>query len=210
MALLIYVILRYNARRNPAPSKTSHHTAIEVIWTVVPLLILIAIAIPFFKLIFYMGRAEAQHSSSMSLKITAHRWYWTYDYPDQGELSFDSNIIPDDELKSGQMRLLEVDNRAVVPVNTTIRLLVTSSDVIHSFFVASLWIQEYATPRRINEAWTQIEKPGVYYGQCNQLCCINHAFMPIAVEAVSKADFAKWVEQATKKIRYHRSCRHGR
>ena len=151
MALLIYVIVRYNARRNPIPSTTSHNTLIEIIWTTVPVLILLAIAIPSFKLIYYIGEATAQHPG-MTLKITAHQWYWTYKYPDQGDLSFDSNIIPDNELKPGQVRLLDVDNRVVLPVNTTVRLLVTSSDVIHSFFVPSLGVQEYAIPGRINEA----------------------------------------------------------
>ncbi|HEX3972004.1 MAG TPA: cytochrome c oxidase subunit II, partial [Stellaceae bacterium] len=132
--------------------------------------------------------------------VTAHQWYWTYDYPNQGNLSFDSNFAPDNELKPGQPRLLSVDNRAVVPVNTTIRIVITSTDVIHSFYVPSLGVQEYAMPGHANAAWIRIDKPGIYRGQCNQLCGVNHAFMPIVVQAVSKADFATWVRQAKKKF----------
>ena len=197
LGLLGYVVLRFNARKNPTPTQTSHNTAIEVAWTVIPVLVLVVIAIPSFRLMYYMDRAP---QVDMTLKITAHQWYWTYDYPDQGDLTFDSNIIPPDKLEPGQVRLLDVDNRAVVPVGKTIRLLVTSSDVIHSFFVPSLGVQEYAIPGRVNESWTRILEEGVYYGQCNQLCGINHAFMPIALQAVSAADFVKWVAEAKKKF----------
>ncbi|HVA14268.1 MAG TPA: cytochrome c oxidase subunit II [Stellaceae bacterium] len=197
--LLAYVCIRFNARRHPVPSTTTHNTILEIVWTVVPVLILVAIAIPSFKLIFYMGEAQAQNPT-MSLNVTAHQWYWTYAYPNQGNLTFDSNVIPDDKLKPGQPRLLSVDNRAVVPVDTTIRIFIRSTDVIHSFYVPSLGVQEYAMPGHVNEAWMRIEKPGVYRGQCNQLCGVNHAFMPIVVQAVSKADFAKWVQQAKKQF----------
>jgi cytochrome c oxidase subunit 2 len=172
---------------------------LELLWTTVPILILVAIAVPSFKLIFYMGDTQAQ-SPTMALKATAHQWYWTYAYPDQGNLSFDSNFVPADQLKPGQPRLLSVDNRAVVPVDTTIRIYITSTDVIHSFYVPSLGVQEYAVPGRVNEAWMRIDKPGVYRGQCNQLCGANHAFMPIVVQAVSKGAFAKWAQQAKKKV----------
>jgi cytochrome c oxidase subunit II len=197
--LLAYVCIRFNARRHPVPTTTTHNTVLEIIWTAVPVLILIAIAIPSFKLLFYMGEAQAQHPT-MSLRVTAHQWYWTYDYPGQGNLTFDSNIVPADQLKPGQPRLLSVDNRAVVPVDTTIQIFITSTDVIHSFYVPSLGVQEYAMPGHVNGAWMRIEKPGIYRGQCNQLCGINHAFMPIVVQAVSKADFAKWVQQAKKQF----------
>jgi cytochrome c oxidase subunit II len=199
MAQLVYVCVRYNAHRHPVSSTTTHNTVLEVIWTAVPVLILVVIAIPSFKLIFYMGEAQAQNPT-MSLNVTAHQWYWTYAYPNQGNLTFDSNIIPDDKLKPGQPRLLSVDNRAVVPVDTTIRIFIRSTDVIHSFYVPSLGVQEYAMPGHVNKAWMRIEKPGIYRGQCNQLCGINHAFMPIVVQAVSKADFAKWVQQAKQKF----------
>lgn len=196
LSLLAFVVLRFNARRNPTPTRTAHNTAVEVTWTVAPVLLLVVIAIPSFRLMYYMDRTP---EAELTLKITSHQWYWTYAYPDQGDLSFDSNIIPEEQLKPGQLRLLDVDNRAVVPVDTTIRLLVTSGDVIHSFFVPSLGVQVYAIPGRLNEAWTLIRKEGVYYGQCNQLCGVNHAFMPIAIQAVSKADFAKWLAEAQKK-----------
>lgn len=199
MGLLVYVCLRFNARRHPVPSTTTHNTVLEIVWTAIPVLILVAIAIPSFKLIFYMGEAQAQ-KPTMSLNVTAHQWYWTYAYPNQGNLTFDSNIIPDDKLKPGQPRLLSVDNRAVVPVGTTIRIFIRSTDVIHSFYVPSLGVQEYAMPGHVNEAWMRIAQPGIYRGQCNQLCGINHAFMPIVVQAVSKADFAKWVQQAKQKF----------
>ena len=189
--------MRFDARKNPTPTRTTHNTAIEVVWTVIPILVLVVIAIPSFRLMYYMDRVP---EADMTLKVTSHQWYWTYAYPDQGDLTFDSNIIPENELQPEQVRLLDVDNRAVVPVGKTIGLLVTSSDVIHSFFVPSLGIQEYAIPGRLNEAWTLIRKEGVYYGQCNQLCGVNHAFMPIAIQAVSEADFAKWLAEAQKKF----------
>jgi cytochrome c oxidase subunit 2 len=198
-ALIVYVCVRYNERRHPVPSTTTHNTLLEVVWTAVPVLILVAIAIPSFKLIFFMGEAQAQ-KPTMSLNVTAHQWYWTYTYPNQNNLSFDSNFVPDDKLKPGQPRLLSVDNRAVVPVGTTIRVLIRSTDVIHSFYVPSLAVQEYAMPGHVNEAWIRIDKPGIYRGQCNQLCGINHAFMPIVIQAVPKADFAKWVQEAKQKF----------
>jgi cytochrome c oxidase subunit II len=197
--LLVYVCVRYNARRHPVPSTTTHNTLLEVLWTAVPVLILLAIAIPSFKLIFYMGKAQAQ-KPTMSLNVTAHQWYWTYAYPNQNNLTFDSNFVPDDKLKPGQPRLLSVDNRAVVPVGATIRVFIRSTDVIHSFYVPSLGVQEYAMPGHVNDAWIRIDKPGIYRGQCNQLCGVNHAFMPIVIQAVPKADFAKWVQQAKQKF----------
>lgn len=197
--LLIYVCWRYSAKRHPMPSTATHNPLLEVTWTVLPVLILVAIAIPSMRLIFFMGDANAQHPT-MSLDVTAHQWYWTYGYPDQGNFSFDSNIIPADKLKPGQPRLLSVDNRAVVPVDTVIRILVRSTDVIHSFYVPSFGVQEYAMPGHVNHAWIKVEKTGIYRGECNQLCGINHAFMPIVFQVVSKADFAKWVQQAKKRF----------
>lgn len=190
LSLLGYVMLRFNARRNPVPSRTSHNTLIELLWTVIPVLILVTIAIPSFKLMYYMDRTQ---KAEMTVKVTGHQWYWSYDYPDYKNVSFDSNIIPEKQIKPGQLRLLEVDNRLVVPVKTNIRILVTGTDVIHSWFVPSLGVQEYAIVGRLNESWMNIERPGIYYGECNQLCGVNHAFMPIAVEAVSKDDFKKWI-----------------
>src|ERR1700746_3356863 len=197
LGLLLYVIVRFHHQRNPVPTRTSHNTIIEMLWTVVPVLILVIIAIPSFKLMYFMDRVP---NPDMTIKVTGHQWYWSYEYPDQGGLAFDSNIIPEGDLKPGQKRLLDVDNPLVVPVDTPIRVLVTGTDVIHSWFVPSFGVQEYAIVGRLNESWMKIEHDGVYYGECNQICGINHAFMPIKVEAVSKADFQRWLVDAKKKF----------
>jgi cytochrome c oxidase subunit II len=200
LGLLVYAMWRFNHRRNPVPSRTSHNTVIEMLWTVVPVLILIIIAIPSFKLMYYMDRVP---NPEMTIKVTGHQWYWSYEYPDQGGLAFDSNVIPEDQLKPGQKRLLDVDNPLVVPEDTTIRVLVTGTDVIHSWFVPSFGVQEYAIVGRLNESWMKIERAGTYYGQCNQICGVNHAFMPIKVEAVSKDAFQHWLVDAKKKFALH-------
>jgi cytochrome c oxidase subunit 2 len=200
LGLLVYVMWRFNHGRNPVPSRTSHNTVIEMLWTVVPVLILVIIAIPSFKLMYYMDRVP---NPEMTIKVTGHQWYWSYEYPDQGGLAFDSNIIPDDQLKPGQKRLLDVDNPLVVPEDTIIRVLVTGTDVIHSWFVPSFGVQEYAIVGRLNESWMNIEHAGTYYGQCNQICGVNHAFMPIKVEAVSKDAFQHWLVDAKKKFARH-------
>lgn len=200
LGLLLYVIIRFNKTRHPVPTRTSHNTVIEMLWTVVPVLILVMIAIPSFKLMYYMDRVP---NPDMTIKVTGHQWYWSYNYPDQGDLSFDSNLIPESELKPGQKRLLEVDNPLVVPVDTVIRVYVTGTDVIHSWFVPSFGVQEYAVVGRLNESWMKVEHPGVYYGQCNQICGVNHAFMPIKVEAVAKDEFARWLAEAKKKYAHH-------
>jgi len=200
LSLLVYVMWRFNHRRNPAPSRTSHNTVIEMLWTVVPVLILVIIAIPSFKLMYYMDRVP---NPEMTVKVTGHQWYWSYEYPDQGGLAFDSNIIPDADLKPGQKRLLDVDNPLVVPADTIIRVLVTGTDVIHSWFIPSFGVQEYAIVGRLNESWMKIEHEGTYYGQCNQICGVNHAFMPIKVEAVSKDAFQHWLDDAKKKFARH-------
>jgi cytochrome c oxidase subunit 2 len=197
LALLVYVIWRFNEKRNPVPSRTTHNTVVEVLWTVIPVVILVIIAIPSFGLLYYMDRTQ---QADMTIKVTGRQWYWSYEYPDNGNISFDSNIIQEADLKPGQRRLLEVDNQLVVPVGTNIRILIAGSDVMHSWFVPSLGVQSYAVIGRLNETWVNVEKEGVYYGQCNQICGVNHAFMPIAVHAVSKEEFARWVEEAKKKF----------
>jgi cytochrome c oxidase subunit 2 len=198
MGLLVYVIVRFNSRANPVPARTTHNTLIEVIWTVVPVLILVIIAIPSFKLMYYMDRTQ---KADMTIKVTGHQWYWSYEYPDLGDVSFDSNIIPEDQLKPGQKRLLDVDNRLIVPVGENVRVLIAGSDVMHSWFVPSFGVQMYAVVGRLNETWFNVEHEGVYYGQCNQICGVNHAFMPIVVQAVSKEDFAKWIDAKKKQAR---------
>ena len=200
LGLLLYVIVRFNHTRNPVPTRTSHNTVIEILWTVVPVLILVIIAIPSFRLMYYMDRVP---NPEMTIKVTGHQWYWSYEYPDQGGLAFDSNIIPENELKPGQKRLLDVDNPLVVPADTVIRVQITGTDVFHSWFIPSFGVQEYAVVGRLNESWMKIEHEGTYYGQCNQICGVNHAFMPIKVEAVSKEAFQQWLADAKKKFVRH-------
>jgi cytochrome c oxidase subunit 2 len=197
LGLLVYTMVRFRASRNQSPTRTTHNTLLEVAWTTIPVLVLVVIAIPSFKLLFLGDRTQ---NAEMTLKVVGHQWYWSYEYPDHGELKFDSYMIPESDIKPGQKRLLEVDNRVVVPAGTNVRLLFAGSDVIHSWFVPSLGVQIYAMPGRLNETWVNVTKPGVYYGQCNQICGVNHAYMPIAVEALSKEDFARWVEDAKKKF----------
>src|SRR6516165_9070865 len=197
LGLLLYVIVRFRHDRHPVPTRTSHNTVIEILWTVVPVLILVLIAIPSFKLMYYMDRVP---DPEMTIKVTGHQWYWSYEYPDQGGLAFDSNVIPEDQLKPAQKRLLDVDNPLVVPADTIIRVLVTGTDVIHSWFMPSFGVQEYAIVGRLNESWMKIDHPGTYYGQCNQICGVNHAFMPIKVEAMAKDTFQRWLVDAKKKF----------
>jgi cytochrome c oxidase subunit 2 len=196
LGLLIYTMVRFRASANTAPTRTAHNTILEVAWTAIPVLILVVIAIPSFKLLYLGDRTP---NPEMTIKVVGHQWYWSYEYPDHGNFTFDSYMVPESDIKPGQKRLLEVDNRVVVPVGTNIRIFVAGTDVIHSFFVPALGVQIYAMPGRLNEAWVNVDRPGTYYGQCNQICGINHAYMPIAVEALSKQDFARWVEDAKKK-----------
>lgn len=197
LALLLYVMFRFSAKRNPTPSRTAHNTLIEVLWTVLPVMILVVIAVPSFKLLYFMDRTSAPE---MTLKVVGHQWYWSYQYQDNGDFSFDSLIVPEDQLKPGQHRLLEVDNQVVVPVDTNIRVLVTSDDVLHSWAVPAFGVKIDTVPGHLNETWMRIERPGTYYGQCSELCGINHGFMPIAVKAVSKEEFRVWAEEARKKF----------
>ncbi len=194
--LLLFVVWRYRASRNPTPSRVSHHTALEVAWTLLPVLILVLIAIPSFRLVYFEDRTD---DPALTIKVTGHQWNWEYGYPDNGGFSFISNMIPDEDLKPGDLRHLSVDNRLVVPAGKNIRILATSTDVIHSFFIPSLGVQRYAIPGRTVETWVKVDKPGVYYGECNQICGTNHSMMPIAVEALSPEDFTKWAEQAKTK-----------
>ncbi len=196
-ALLAVVIWRFRASRHPEPSRTSHNTLLEVAWTILPVLILVIIAIPSFRLIYYEDRAA---NPDMTIKVTGHQWYWEYTYPDQGNVDFTSYMVPDNQLKPGQKRLLDVDNQLVLPAGKTVRILISSGDVIHSWFVPSLGVQRYAIPGRVDETWVKIDKPGVYYGECNQICGTNHSFMPISVHAVTPAEFTAWVAQAKTKF----------
>lgn len=195
--LLGWVMWRYNAKRNPVPGHAVHNTVLEIAWTVIPVLILVIIAIPSFRLIYYEDRT---YDPDLTIKVTGHQWYWEYTYPDKGNLDFSSYIVPDDQLKPGQLRLLTVDHPLVVPVNKNIRILQTSGDVIHSFFIPSLGVQRYAIPGRIIETWMRVDKSGTYYGECNQICGTNHSRMPIMVRAVPEQEFETWLVQAKKQF----------
>jgi cytochrome c oxidase subunit 2 len=196
LALLIIVMVRFNARANPTPSRTTHNTLVEVLWTIIPIVILLVIAVPSFKLLFLQLNTP---SADLTVKATGKQWYWSYSYPDNGKFEFDSLMLKDGERKDGQPRLLAVDNDMVVPVNKIVRVITTGSDVIHSFAVPSFGIKIDAVPGRINETWFKATREGVYYGQCSELCGKDHAFMPIAVQVVSEQAFAAWVEEAKQK-----------
>ncbi len=196
LVLLIIVMMRFNARNNPVPSRTTHNTFIEIMWTVIPIVILLVIAIPSFKLLFLQLNIPA---SDLTVKATGKQWYWSYSYPDNGPFEFDSLMLRESDRKAGQPRLLAVDNEMVVPVNKTVRVITTGADVIHAFAVPSFGIKIDAIPGRINETWFKATREGVYYGQCSELCGKDHAYMPIAVRVVSEQAFASWVEEAKKK-----------
>ena len=196
-ALLAFVMWRYRASKHPVASRVSHHTALEVAWTVIPVFVLIVIAIPSFRLIYFEDRTDA---ADLTIKVTGHQWYWQFTYPDQGGIDFSSYVIPEDQLKPGQLRNFEVDNRVVVPAGKNVRILTTSADVIHSFFIPSLGVQRYAIPGRTIETWVKVDQPGIYYGQCNQICGTNHSLMPISVQAMNDKDFADWVAMAKTKF----------
>ena len=189
LALLIYVMWRFRESRQPVPTRTSHNTTIEVLWTVIPIMILVIIAIPSFKLLYYVDRT---HNAELTLKVTGHQWFWSYEYPDS-KIAFDAMMVEDHDLKPGQPRLLDTDNRVVLPIGTNVRLLIASDDVIHAWTMPALGININAVPGRLNETWVNITREGMYYGQCFQLCGINHGFMPIAIQAVSKEAFQGWL-----------------
>lgn len=195
--LVLYVAWRFREGKNKIPKKFSHNTTLEIIWTVIPVLILIVIAIPSFKLLYYMDHTE---DADMTLKITSHQWYWNYEYPDHGNFGFDSYMIPDQELKPGQPRLLATDNPVVVPVGKNVRIIATSADVIHSWAVPAFGIKKDTVPGRINETWFRADYPGVFYGQCSELCGPKHGFMPIEVRVVTEEEFKAWVETARAKF----------
>jgi cytochrome c oxidase subunit 2 len=191
VALLVIVMVKFNAKANPGPSKTTHNTLIEVAWTIIPVMILVGIAVPSFRLLFEELDVP---KADITVKATGKQWYWSYAYPDNGKFEFDSLLAADK-----QPRMLGVDNELVVPVNKVVRVQVTGADVIHSFAVPAFGIKIDAIPGRLNETWFKATKTGMFYGQCSELCGKDHAFMPIAVRVVSDQDFAAWVESAKKK-----------
>jgi cytochrome c oxidase subunit II len=192
LALLIIVVIKFNARANPVPSRTTHNTLIEVAWTLIPVLILVGIAVPSFRLLFLELDIP---KADLTIKATGKQWYWSYAYPDNGKFEFDSLMS-----QEKQPRLLGVDNEMVVPVNKVIRVQTTGADVIHSFAVPAFGIKIDAIPGRLNETWFKATKTGMYYGQCSELCGKDHAFMPIAVKVVSDQEFVAWVETAKKQF----------
>ena len=196
LVLLLIIMVRFNATRNPTPSRTTHNTLIEVLWTAIPVLILVVIAIPSFKLLFYQLNLPP---ADVTVKATGNQWFWSYTYPDNGNFEFNSILVPTDKLKPGQLRLLTVDNEMVVPVNKVVRVQTIGADVIHAFAVPSFGIKIDSVPGRLNETWFKATREGVYYGQCSELCGRDHAFMPIAVRVVSEQAFNAWVEDAKKK-----------
>ena len=199
LALIVVVIVRFNEKANPTPSKTSHNTAIEIAWTVVPVLILLLIAIPSFRL---LRNQLIIPKADLTIKAIGNSWYWSYEYQAEagGGFKFDSNLIEEADLKPGQPRLLATDNHVVVPVNKVVRLQTTSADVIHSWGVPALGFTMDAVPGRLNEIWFNADREGTYYGQCRELCGQRHAFMPITLRVVSEADYATWAGEAQKKF----------
>jgi cytochrome c oxidase subunit 2 len=194
-ALLLYVLWRYNEKRNPTPGTVSHNSVLEAAWTALPVLILVGIFIPSLRLVYYEDRT---HDADMTVKVTGHQWYWEYTYPDAGGLHFDSYMINDEDLKTDaqkKMRHLLVDNQLVLPYGKNIRILTTSADVIHSFFIPSLGVQRYAIPGRTIETWVRVDRAGDYFGECNQICGMNHSVMPISIHAVAPAEFKAWLDQ---------------
>jgi cytochrome c oxidase subunit II len=192
LGLLVAVVVKFNARSNPVPSRTTHNTLIEVAWTLIPVLILVGIAVPSFRLLFLQLDLP---KADLTIKVTGKQWYWSYSYPDNGKFEFDSLLVQDKK-----PRLLGVDNEMVVPVNKVVRIQTTGADVIHAFAVPAFGIKIDSIPGRLNETWFKATKTGMFYGQCSELCGKDHAFMPIAVRVVSDQEFATWVEGAKKKF----------
>jgi len=191
LALMLYVVVRYRRAAHPTPSRTTHNTMLEVAWTLIPVLILVAIAVPSIKL---LANQYDPPRADLTVKVIGNQWYWTYQYPDNGDFEIVSNMLSDEDAKArGEPRLLAVDERMVVPAGATVKLIVTSNDVIHSWGIPSFWTKMDAVPGRLNETWFKVDRPGLYYGQCFELCGARHGYMPIAVEVVAPAQYAAWV-----------------
>lgn len=193
LGLMLYTVFRFSEKRNPTPSKTTHNTLIEVMWSVIPIFLLVVIGLFSLPLLF---DSDDTVDADLTIKVIGRQWYWSYEYPDHGDFTFDAFVIPDDEIKPGQLRLLSTDENLVLPIGKKIRVLVTSSDVLHAFAMPALGSKIDAVPGRTNELWFDIDEVGMYYGQCSELCGSGHAFMPIAIQAVTQAEFDAWVAQA--------------
>jgi cytochrome c oxidase subunit 2 len=199
LLLLIWVVIRYRVAANPTPSRTSHNTVIEVIWTLFPVLVLVSIAVPSIRLLAHQYNPP---KADLTVKVIGNQWYWSYQYPDNGDFEVVSNMLKEkDQVKPGERfrtdadgpRLLAVDERMVVPAGAVVKIITTGADVIHSFAMPAFWVKMDAVPGRLNETWFKVDRPGVYFGQCSELCGARHAYMPIAIEVVSKAQYAQWV-----------------
>ncbi|MFP6747945.1 MAG: cytochrome c oxidase subunit II [Alphaproteobacteria bacterium] len=195
--LMLYVVVKFSAKNHPTPRTTTHNTLLEVAWTVVPIVILVIIAIPSFKLLYF---ADSIKDAEMTIKAVGHQWYWSYEYPDNGDFTFDAAMVEKKDLRPGQPRLLTTDEAVVLPVNTNIRLLVAADDVLHAWAMPAFGIKLDAVPGRLNETWIRVTKEGTYCGQCSELCGTGHGFMPIMVKVVSKAAFVAWAEKAKKEF----------
>ena len=198
LGLLIFVVFRFHASRNPTPTTVTHNTVLEILWTIIPILILVVIAIPSFRLLYYGDKAP---DAAMTVKVTGHQWYWQYEYPDQGNFSVESRMLNEVDrakLKPNQPRQLAVDEEMVIPANTVVRIIGTGADVMHGWTVWGFGIKKTVIPGRLNEGWIQVPQEGIYFGQCSQICGQDHNYMPIAVRVVSKQVFDTWVEQKKK------------
>ncbi len=191
--LLFYVSFRFSAKRNPTPSTTTHNTILEVLWTALPVVILVVIAIPSFKLLY---KQEKSDTYDMTVKVIGHQWYWEYEYPDHGNFYFESYMIQDEDLQEGDLRLLTVDNPLVIPANKNVQILITAGDVLHSWAVPSMGIKTDAVPGRLNETWVNVKEPGIYRGQCSEICGTRHGFMPVVVKVLPENEFMAWVNEA--------------
>ena len=197
LGLIIYVVFRFRRNANPNPSKRSHNTLIEILWTGIPVVILIAMAIPSFKLVY---QQDIIPEADMTIKVIGHQWYWEYQYPEHDDISYESYMVPDDELQPNDLRLLTVDNNLILPANKNIHVLVTAGDVLHSFAMPSLGVKKDAVPGRLNETWLNIDEPGIYRGQCSELCGTGHGYMPIVREALNEKDFNNWIIEQKSKL----------
>lgn len=202
LVLMIYTCLRFSEKNNPTPSKTSHNTLIEVIWTLLPVLILVCLAVPSLKLLYFMDKTEIEGKADLTIKVIGYQWYWNYEYPDAG-FAFDSYMVEEEDLKPGQPRLLTVDNAVYVPVGKKVRVQLTGGDVIHSWAMPNFGVKLDAVPGHLNETWFQADVEGTYYGQCSELCGVRHGFMPITVHVVSQEEFDAWIEQAKERFAAH-------
>ncbi len=191
--LLFYVSFRFSAKRNPIPSTTTHNTIIEVLWTAIPIVILVAIAIPSFKLLYEQEKSD---SYDMTVKVIGHQWYWEYEYPDHGDFYFESYMVQDEDLQEGDLRLLTVDNPLVIPANKNVQILISAGDVLHSWAVPSMGIKTDAVPGRLNETWVNVKEPGTYRGQCSEICGSGHGFMPVVVKVLPENEFMAWANEA--------------